>query len=150
MRAIEQTTKELTRVNIVRLLLAVSLVLPLEVSAQTADAKALYIDKCGRCHGLTGTTARTGPSMGAFIKVVMLPTGPNLTGIVGRPAGRVSGYKYSAELLAAGEAGLVWDRESLDRWLTNSRAMIPGTYMLVKIAQDDRHIIIDYLASQGK
>ncbi len=36
-------------------------------------------------------------------------TGPNLYGIVGRQAGTVEGFRYGASLVAAGEAGLIWD-----------------------------------------
>lgn len=36
-------------------------------------------------------------------------TGPNLYGVPGRQAGTVEGFKYGDDLVAAGEAGLVWD-----------------------------------------
>jgi cytochrome c len=38
--------------------------------------------------------------------------GPNLYAIVGRPAGVADGFRYSAELVEAGQAGLVWTREN--------------------------------------
>lgn len=34
--------------------------------------------------------------------------GPNLYGIIGRPAGTVEGFRYSPALVAAGQAGLIW------------------------------------------
>jgi cytochrome c len=34
--------------------------------------------------------------------------GPNLYGIAGAQAGAVAGFRYSAELVAAGQAGLTW------------------------------------------
>ena len=34
--------------------------------------------------------------------------GPNLYAIAGRTAGTVAGFRYSAELVEAGQAGLVW------------------------------------------
>ncbi|MCC1492398.1 cytochrome c family protein [Cognatishimia sp. F0-27] len=39
-------------------------------------------------------------------------TGPNLYAVVGRKAGSVDGFRYSDSLVAAGEAGLVWDEEN--------------------------------------
>jgi cytochrome c len=74
----------------------------------------------------------------------MLPLGPNLTGVYGRPAGAVAGYRYS-DAFRAVAADLTWDDHTLDRWLADSRAMIPGTYMLVKIAPAERAAIIAYL-----
>lgn len=38
--------------------------------------------------------------------------GPNLYGVIGRQAGSVEGFRYSAELVAMGEDGLVWDEET--------------------------------------
>ncbi len=38
--------------------------------------------------------------------------GPNLYGIIGAQAGAVEGFRYSDELVAAGNDGLVWDREN--------------------------------------
>lgn len=39
-------------------------------------------------------------------------TGPNLYGIVGRALGAEEDFRYGDSLVAAGEAGLVWDEES--------------------------------------
>jgi cytochrome c len=36
-------------------------------------------------------------------------TGPNLYAVVGRVAGSVEDFRYSKSIVAAGEAGLVWD-----------------------------------------
>jgi cytochrome c len=46
-------------------------------------------------------------------------TGPNLYGVIGRTAGTYEGYKYSKSLVAAGEAGLVWDTENLAEFIKN-------------------------------
>jgi cytochrome c len=45
--------------------------------------------------------------------------GPNLWGIFGRQAGTVEGFmkKYSDDMIAAGEAGLVWSEEALASYL---------------------------------
>jgi len=70
--------------------------------------------------------------------------GPKHRGVVGRKAGTVADYAYSPALKAS---GLVWDKDTLDRWLTNPSALVPGTKMffLLKDPQD-RADVIAYLA----
>jgi len=53
-------------------------------------------------------------------------TGPSLSGVFGRKAGSVEGFNYSS---AVKESGIVWNRENLDRRLTNPQAFIQGTKM---------------------
>jgi cytochrome c len=52
--------------------------------------------------------------------------GPHLVGVFGREAGAVEGYNYSP---AMQEADVVWDVETLDAYLTDPRAYIPGNKM---------------------
>ncbi len=54
-------------------------------------------------------------------------TGPSLAGVVGRPAGTAPGFTRYSEALAT--SGLTWDAETLDRWLADSAALVPGTSM---------------------
>jgi len=51
-------------------------------------------------------------------------TGPNLFGVVGRAAASEEGFKYGASLMAAGEAGLVWDEETLVTYLADPTAFL--------------------------
>jgi len=44
-------------------------------------------------------------------------TGPNLFGVIGRQAGTFEGFRYKKSIIAAGEAGLVWDPETLAAYL---------------------------------
>lgn len=44
-------------------------------------------------------------------------TGPNLYNVAGRPAGSFEGFKYSKGMLAANEAGLVWNEETLSAFI---------------------------------
>ena len=53
-------------------------------------------------------------------------TGPNLYGVIGRQAGSYEGFKYSKSLAAAGEAGLVWDAESLVNFIADPKAFLKG------------------------
>lgn len=72
--------------------------------------------------------------------------GPMHRGVVGRKAGTVSDYAYSAALKAS---GLTWDATTLDRWLSNPQALVPGSKMYFSIAQpQDRADLIAYLAGQ--
>jgi hypothetical protein len=49
--------------------------------------------------------------------------GPRHRGVVGRVAGTVPSYAYSSALK---NSHIVWDRETLDRWLTNPQALATG------------------------
>ena len=53
--------------------------------------------KCKACHTVSGKNR----------------VGPTLQGIFGRQAGMAEGFKYSVDMKAAGEAGLVWNEETL-------------------------------------
>jgi cytochrome c len=56
-------------------------------------------------------------------------TGPNLNGIVGRPAGSAAGFEYSSAMTEAGAAGLVWSEETLDKYLADPAGFIPNSKM---------------------
>jgi hypothetical protein len=73
------------------------------------------------------------------------PYGPNLRGIYERPAGTVPGYPYSRTFLQTLH-GMIWNDSSLDVWLTDTQAWVPGVRMFY--AQSDPEIrrkIILYL-----
>ncbi len=67
--------------------------------------------------------------------------GPRHRGVVGRRAGKVEDYAYSKALK---DSGLTWDEATLDRWLTNPSALVPGTKMFFKI--DDAQARADIIA----
>ncbi len=72
--------------------------------------------------------------------------GPSLFGIVGRPAGQVPGFHYSA---ANKSSALTWDAATLDRYLTSPRDVVPHTIMTyggLKDAQK-RANLIAYLST---
>ena len=72
--------------------------------------------------------------------------GPMHRGVVGRKAGSVPDYAYSAALKAS---GIVWDPASIDRWLTNPQKMVPGAKMFYSVPDaQSRADIIAYLATQ--
>lgn len=72
--------------------------------------------------------------------------GPKHRGVVGRPAGIVEDYAYSKALK---NSGLTWDEPTLDRWLTNPSALVPGTKMFFQISDaQNRADIIAFLKEQ--
>lgn len=71
--------------------------------------------------------------------------GPNLAGIVGKQAGKMDGFRYSAEF-KKGLDGKKWTPELLDAWLTEPQNVAPGTYMMYKQGDASvRKTIIEYL-----
>ncbi len=87
--------------------------------------------KCKACHKVDGSNG----------------TGPHLNGVIGRNHGSVEGFGYS-EAMAATKAD-VWAPETVNEFLTNPKAYVPGTKMafagLAKI--EDRANVIAYLAT---
>ncbi len=72
--------------------------------------------------------------------------GPNLHGLIGREAGKVRGFAYSAGFKKA-LAGKVWTRELLDAWLADTQQVAPDT--LMTYFMDDaalRAQIVDFMA----
>jgi cytochrome c len=70
--------------------------------------------------------------------------GPRHRGVVGRPAGSLPDYAYSPALKAS---GLVWSADTLDRWLSNPQALVPGTKMYFSLPDaQSRADLIAYLA----
>jgi cytochrome c len=72
--------------------------------------------------------------------------GPKHRGVVGRKAGAVADYAYSAVIR---KSGIVWTPANLDRWLTNPQKLVPGSKMYFSVANPkQRADIIAYLAQQ--
>ena len=73
------------------------------------------------------------------------PYGPSLRGVYGRPAGTVPGFAYSRAFKNILQ-GVVWDRGTLDVWIMDSQAWVPGSMMFYKQPDADiRRKIIAYL-----
>lgn len=81
--------------------------IPMTASAQSGDAAAgeRAFRGCQACHVVVNDAGETLAGRNA-------KTGPNLYQVAGRTAGSVDGFRYSDSMVAAGEAGLVWDEES--------------------------------------
>ncbi len=78
--------------------------------------------------------------------------GPILTGIVGKPAASVEGFRYSKPMMQAGEDGLIWDHESLGAFLANPKGYMPKTRMSFAglRKQEEIDAVIAYLTSAAE
>jgi cytochrome c len=65
---------------------------------------------CIACHSTDGGTGR----------------GPTLLGVMGRKAGTLSGFRYSA---AMRQAGLTWSESTLAAFLADPQRTVPGNVM---------------------
>ena len=94
--------------------------------------KALFEKRCTGCHALTQNH-----------------DGPQLQGVYGRTSGTVTGFAYSTALK---KAQIVWDDNSLERWLTDPDAFIPGNDMdfLVSKSQERQDLISYLKQNSGK
>ena len=99
------------------------------LAADPAAGEKIFKAQCGICH-----TAVAGENR----------IGPTLFGVVGRPAGSVTGFNYTADHK---KLGITWDAATLDKYLTNPRAMVPDTSMVYGGLKDDaeRADLVAYL-----
>ena len=73
--------------------------------------------------------------------------GPNLYGLLGKQAANSPGFTYSKQYVEAMK-GKTWDAALLERWLTDSQKVAPGSTMVY--FQDDpkkRAALVEYLQS---
>jgi cytochrome c len=73
--------------------------------------------------------------------------GPSLHGVYGRHSASLADYAYSD---AMKKADKTWDEQTLDTYLTNPRALVPGTKMIFVglKSEEDRQNVIAFLESQ--
>ncbi len=130
------------------LAVALGLAIPGVAFASEGDAEkgAKGFGKCKSCHVIQN---------GDDMIVKGGKTGPNLYGVIGRAAGAVEGFKYGADLVAAGEAGLVWDAEQLAEYIEDPKKFLQAylddkgaksrmTFKMKKGAED----VAAYLATE--
>jgi cytochrome c len=98
-------------------------------AADPAAGQQIFKAQCGICH-----------SVAAGVNGI----GPTLFGVVGRSAGGVPGFQYTDDHK---KLGVTWDASTLDKYLTNPRAMVPDTTMIYAGLKDDadRANLIAYL-----
>ena len=92
-------------------------------AGDAARGEAIY-DRCLACHALDRNRV-----------------GPKHCGLFGRRAGGLDGFRYSP---AMRRSGIVWSEETLDRFLENPTATVPGTTMTyagIKDAKERANLI---------
>jgi len=80
-------------------------------SADAEEGKLAFNNNCRRCHVTKEGDNRLGPS---------------LHDVFGREAGSSSGFAYSS---AMKNADIVWDEQTLDAYIENPDAVVPGNRM---------------------
>ena len=88
--------------------------------------------RCAACHALASNRV-----------------GPKHCGLFGRKAGSVPGFDYSS---AMKNAHIVWNAQTLDRFLADPLKMVPGTAMTYAGVTDagERADLITYLQQAGR
>lgn len=97
---------------------------------QPISGAKLFTQQCAACHSVAPGEVRAGPS---------------LAKIVGKTAGKQSGFDYSPALK---RSAMKWNATTLDRWLADSSGAVPGSFMNYR--QKDaakRKAIVAYLAN---
>jgi cytochrome c len=94
--------------------------------------EALFEKRCSGCHSL-----------------IENHRGPRLQGVYGRTSGSVADYAYSPALK---KSDVVWDQSTLDKWLTDTDAFIPGNEMdfLVAKPQERLDVVAFLKQTSGK
>ncbi|MFI5444950.1 c-type cytochrome [Polaromonas sp. UC242_47] len=98
----------------------------LAAAPEVVRGEQLYA-RCAACHALASDRV-----------------GPRHCGLLGRRAGSVPGFAYSA---AMKKSDLVWDEKTLSRFLAKPMAVVPGTSMTYDGVPDakERGDLIAYL-----
>src|SRR5258708_22391156 len=97
--------------------------LPTPPVAKGAPAGEKTFNVCRACHEIGGGAKNEGPV---------------LNGVVGLKSGSYPGYNYSD---ANTNSGLIWDEATLQEYLKNPRAKVPGTKMLFPGLKRDNDIV---------
>jgi cytochrome c len=98
-------------------------------AADDVEGGKTAFKKCALCH-----TTEAGKNK----------VGPSLFGVVGRKAASLDGYNYSEGMKKFDHT---WDPQTLDTYLADPRAVVPGTKMIFPGIKDktERDDVIAYL-----
>jgi cytochrome c len=104
-----------------------------DTKGDAAKGKELFMtNSCATCH--------------AVIKEDTSKVGPNLVGVVGRKAGAMKSLLGPSENMK--KYGVTWSPETLDEFLTNPNAKVPGTAMAgILTDPQQRADVIAYLST---
>lgn len=99
-------------------------------AGDASRGEQLYESRCIACHSLDENRV-----------------GPKHRGVYGRKAGSVPDFAYSMALTAS---KIVWSDTTLNRWLTNPEALIPGQRMNFQVrSAEDRADLIAFLRRES-
>jgi cytochrome c len=116
---------------------ALAIGLPAFTPLQAAESNQVaFNNRCRTCHSVKADDNRLGPS---------------LHNIVGRKAGALS--EYAAYSQAMKSSGIVWDEATLNKFIENPDAVVPGNNMKPYPGitdESERKQIVEYLASLSK
>lgn len=99
------------------------------------NGKTVFDSMCGICHSVQKTG---GPTQG-----------PNLLGVVGRKAAAEPEFTMYSSALKGSK--ITWSKKTLDKFLQNPMAKVPGTVMAMPVADDKmRADVVAYLATLKK
>lgn len=102
-----------------------------QATSSPARGQQIFKAQCGTCHSVI-------PGKNQI--------GPGLAGIVGRKAGKASGFRYSPALA---NAAYTWDKARLDKFIAGPAKAVPGNRMPYPGLADapSRQALLAYLAS---
>ena len=92
------------------------------IAADAAAGKAVF-NRCGICHTIAAGARST--------------VGPNLHGVFGRKAGTFDEFAYSEAMKSS---GIVWDDDTLRKYLHAPREVVPGGKMAFPGIKDDEQL----------
>lgn len=100
------------------LMAAAALIAATGLPALAGDAEkgAKEFNKCKSCHAITDPAGKEVIKGGKV--------GPNLWGVIGRPAAAVEGFAYGEGLKKAAAAGLVWDEALIAEYVKDPTKFI--------------------------
>ena len=104
----------MTPIRTLAILAAVAAAAPAFAEGDVAAGEKLF-KKCKACHMIVN---------GDDVIFKGGKTGPNLYGVIGRPAASYEGFKYGKSIAAAGEAGLVWDEELVAKYVMDPKVFL--------------------------
>ena len=115
--------------------LVIAVGLSAALPAMASDAvrgKAVFASQCSMCH----SPAKGGPTI----------LGPDLFGVVGRPAASIKGFNYSKAMKAT---GYTWSEAQLRTYLPAPMSVVAGTHMTYAGLKNPGQLddLIAYLAS---
>jgi len=114
-------------------IIAATIGIPAWVNAagEASRGEQLYESRCTGCHSLDANRI-----------------GPMHRGVFGRKAGSVADFEYSG---AVRRSKIVWNDQTLERWLTDPEKLIPGQKMGYQVPDPaDRADIVAFLKKESQ